>query len=339
MGIFLGVTIQTELKEQVMKFGAWIHEHDLPLANQIVTARQSGLRTIRSYSLDYAKKAAPILKQNNMSLLAGMHIDSEGLAKDWRSQIRLGELEELNTLGVTLEGICVGNELRQGGDDPDTKQFTAVLSFGLANLVDTYRVWMEERGISIPLTYAMEGIVLDRYGCFYEWVWPLVDVLDIISLNLYPMGVPDWHGWGAFERSRKFLTDPRVRNDRLALYEVRLRQVLSQLESAGKLMFLTETGFPSAINYHMEGANLVIPETDNDLYFEVMREFISRIQLVNTDYKNRIKALYFYEWRDNLYHSKIWNIEKSPIHVAFGLCDRFGTPKFDIPKLISFVNS
>jgi hypothetical protein len=27
------------------------------------------------------------------------------------------------------------------------------------------------------------------------------------------------------------------------------------------------------------------------------------------------------------------NVEQSPIHVAFGLCDRFGVPKFDIKKL------
>jgi hypothetical protein len=65
-----------------------------------------------------------------------------------------------------------------------------------------------------------------------------------------------------------------------------------------------------------------------------MREFLARIRTVNADFNHRIQALYFYEWRDNLYHSKIWNIEQSPIHVAFGLCDRFGVPKFDIQKLL-----
>jgi hypothetical protein len=70
-----------------------------------------------------------------------------------------------------------------------------------------------------------------------------------------------------------------------------------------------------------------------------MQEFMTRIRSVNVDYKDRIKTLYFYEWRDNLYHQKIWNIEQSPIHVAFGLCDRFGTPKFDIRKLIAEDNS
>jgi hypothetical protein len=198
---------------------------------------------------------------------------------------------------------------------------------------------MEEQGFSTPLTYAMEGIVFNAYGTFHEWVWPLIDACDIVSVNLYPMGVPEWHGWEAFEQSRKFLSDRRVRNDRLALYEMQLRRVLEQLESADKAMIFSETGFPSALGYQLEGEKLVIPQSDNDLYFAAMAEFISRIRTVNQDFKGRIIALYFYEWRDNLYHSKIWNVEQSPIHVAFGLCDRFGTPKFDIQKLISEVNT
>jgi hypothetical protein len=59
------------------------------------------------------------------------------------------------------------------------------------------------------------------------------------------------------------------------------------------------------------------------------------IRRVNSDYQSCIQALYFYEWRDNLYHRKIWNEEQSPIHVAFGLCDRFGVPKFNIKELLS----
>jgi hypothetical protein len=50
---------------------------------------------------------------------------------------------------------------------------------------------------------------------------------------------------------------------------------------------------------------------------------------VNADYNGRIKAVYFYEWRDNLYHSKIQS-ENSPIHTCFGLCYSDGTPKFDL---------
>jgi hypothetical protein len=317
-----------------MKYGAWIHERDLSLDEQIRAARQSGLQSIRSYSLDYARRAVPALQQHGMSLLAGMHIEAEALAADWRSQVRLEELAEIHNLGVELEGICVGNELRQGGDAFDSKRFTARLAFGLANVLDTYRRWMSERGLATRLTYAMEGIVFDRYGTFHEWVFPLIDACDIVSINLYPMDVPAWSTFGAFDESRKFLTDRRVRRNRLNLYELQLRQVLSQLESMEKPMIFSETGFPSAIGYTIENETLVIPQTDHGIYESAMSEFMACIRTVNADFKHRIKALYFYEWRDNVYHSKIWNIEHSPIHVAFGLCDRFGVPKFEIQKLL-----
>jgi len=318
-----------------MKFGAWIHERDLSLEKQIAAVRVAGLSAIRSYSLDYAQRAAPTLSQNKMSLVGGMHVDGEALAADWHSQLRLEELAQYHELGVPLEAICVGNELRQGGDSPDKKRFTARLSFGLTNLLEAYRSWMDEHGISTPLTYAMEGIVFNAFGDFHEWVWPLIDVLDIVSVNLYPMGVPEWHGWGAFDESRKFLTEPRVRNDRLVLFEIQLRRILGQLENLDKKLMLSETGFPSAIGYTQEAENLVVPIHENRLYETVMHQFIGIIRSINHDYKDRIQAIYFYEWRDNLYHSKIWNVEQSPIHTAFGLCDRFGNPKFDIKRLVT----
>jgi exo-beta-1,3-glucanase (GH17 family) len=323
------------MKNNHMKFGAWIHERDLSLDDQIAQAKEAGLSAIRSYSLDYAQRAAPALKQNGMSLIGGIHVDGEALAADWRSQIHLDQLAKYHELDVPLEAICVGNELRQGGDSPNKKFFTARLSFGLANLLDTYRSWLDQRGITTPLTYAMEGIVFDELGLFYEWVWPLIDALDIVSVNLYPMGVLEWHGWGAFDQSRKFLTEPRVRNDRLALFEIQLRQVLGQLEALDKPLMLSETGFPSATGYTKEAEKLVIPISENELYEAAMHQFVGIIRAVNNDYQGRIQAICFYEWRDNLYHSKIWNVEQSPIHTAFGLCDRFGNPKFDIERLLS----
>lgn len=318
-----------------MKFGAWIHERDLSLETQISQAKDAGLCSIRSYSIDYAQRAAPALIQNKMSLVGGIHLDGEALAADWRSQLRLDELAQYHELDLPLEAICVGNELRQGGDSPDKKQFTARLSFGLANLLDTYRRWLDQRGIGTPLTYAMEGIVFDEFGFFHEWIWPLIDTLDIISVNLYPMGVPEWHGWGAFDESRKFLMEPRVRNDRLTLFEMQLRRVLAQLEDLDKPLMLSETGFPSAIGYTQEAENLIVPINENELYEVAMAQFVGIIRAVNHEYQGRIQAVYFYEWRDNLYHSKIWNVEQSPIHTAFGLCDRLGNPKFDIKKMVT----
>jgi len=182
----------------------------------------------------------------------------------------------------------------------------------------------------------MEGIVLDGDGHFYEWVWPLVDACDVVSLNAYPMGNAAWFTFGAFEESQRFLdpVDARTRNDRLARFDLHLRRVLQALEAAGKPLILSETGFPSAVGYHREGERLIVPESDNVQYGQVMKRFVDLIRQANDDYGGRIQAIYFYEWRDNLYHSKIWNVEQSPIHTAFGLCDRFGTPKFDLKEIL-----
>ena len=319
-----------------MKIGAWIHTHDeLDLDPQIELAARNGLTTIRSYGYDYAKKAAPSLLVQGMSLLGGIHVDSAGLLRDWRSQVKLDQLEAYHRLGVTLEGICAGNELREGGDEPDKKCFTARLSFGLANVLASYRGWLNERGFTTPLTYAMEGIVFDAKGNFLEWLWPLVDAVDILGVNLYPMGNEAWFTFGAFEESRRFLSDPRVRHDRLAAFEYQLRRLLQQISPTGKPVILTETGFPSAVGYQLEGERTVVPTSDNAAYEEAMLEFLSIIHRANAEYGGIIQALYFYEWRDNLHHAKIWNVEASPIHTAFGLCDRDGNPKVDIRKVIA----
>jgi hypothetical protein len=339
-----------------MKIGAWVHDYDISVGEQIALAAESGLQTIRSYHIEYAEKVVPALKQarttnirearttnvreartedvRGMSLLAGMHVDASELIRDWRSQVRLDELERYHQLGMPLEAICVGNELREGSDEPGKKRFTARLSFGLANLITTYRQWLDERSYETPLTYAMEEIVFDEEGYFNEWLWPLIDACDVVSLNAYPMGHRAWFTFDAFEESRRFLHEPRARNDRLVPFELRLRRALGELERVDKPVFLSETGFPSAVGYRMAGDRLVVPESDNTRYGEAMHEFIELIRRVNADYDSRIQALYFYEWRDNLYHRKIWNVEQSPIHVAFGLCDRFGVPKFDVKELV-----
>jgi hypothetical protein len=61
---------------------------------------------------------------------------------------------------------------------------------------------------------------------------------------------------------------------------------------------------------------------------------VTLIARANRDYEGRLRVLYFYEWRDNLYHGKIWNVEQSPIHTAFGLCEQDGSPKFDLRRLM-----
>ncbi len=51
-----------------MKFGAWIHERDLSLEAQIVAAKQNGLQSIRSYSLDYAQTSRPCTSKTRHEL-------------------------------------------------------------------------------------------------------------------------------------------------------------------------------------------------------------------------------------------------------------------------------
>ncbi len=164
-------------------------------------------------------------------------------------------------------------------------------------------------------------------------MYPLIDACDIVSLNAYPMGNRAWFTYDAFAESRRFLYDARTRNDRLAAFNYRLRRALSQ-KAASKPALLSETGFPSAIGYRREGERLIVPESDGERYGEVMAEFVGIIRQISHDYGGRLQAAYFYEWRDNLHHAKIWNIENSPIHTAFGLCDRTGKPKFDIGEVL-----
>jgi hypothetical protein len=319
-----------------MKIGAWFHAADnVPLEEQFALAARNGLTAARSYSIDYAKKAAPTLRQFDLSLLAGMHVDGPALVADWRSQLRLEELETYHRLGVKLEAICVGNELREGGDEPGKKKFTRGLADNLFKLLTAYRTWLDEHGLSTPLTYAMESIVFDETGNFLDWVWPVIEACDIVGVNSYPMENAGWFTFGAFEESRRFLLDPGIRKKRLTQYEMRFRLLLDQLKKVGKPLLLTETGFPSAVGYRREGERLIVPESDNTHYGKAMQEFLVLIRGIDNEYGHPIRGLAFYEWRDNLYHDKIWNVEQSPIHVAFGLCDRFGAPKFDLEKLIA----
>ena len=71
--------------------------------------------------------------------------------------------------------------------------------------------------------------------------------------------------FGAFDESRKFLTDRHVRDDRLNVFEMQLRRVLTQLERLDKPVMFSETGHPSAIGYQVENETLVIPQTDREL--------------------------------------------------------------------------
>lgn len=322
-----------------MKVGAWFHDHDdLPLSGQIEAAAVCGLRAARAYDIDYAEAIAPALKHNNMGLLAGIDVDAAALLADWRSQVRVDQAARYLALGVRLDGLCIGNELREGGDEPENKRFTPALASNLAAVISAYKQWLGEQGYHIPLTYAMEGIVFDADGNFLPWMDPLIDACDVISLNAYPLDNAGWFTFGAFEESRRFLEDAAVRRQRLDTFAQSFRLTLSQIHAAGKKVYLSETGFPSAVGYHLEGERRVIPHHNTAAYAEAMREFLDRLCSLSHEFGGIITNLYFYEWRDNLYHFKIWNVEQSPIHTAFGLCDAHGTPKLDIRQMVAQVS-
>ena len=104
----------------------------------------------------YSKKVALWVKDSGMSLLAGIYVDGPALAADWRSQVRLDEPKATANLDCELAGICVGNELREGGDEPGKKRFMARLSFGLARIIEVYREWAAKRQLDVGFAYAME---------------------------------------------------------------------------------------------------------------------------------------------------------------------------------------
>ena len=107
------------------------------------------------------------------------------------------------------------------------------------------------------------------------------------------MGNAAWFTYGSFEESRRFLHDLRARHDRLALFEYQLRRVLQALERAGKPLILTETGFPSAVGYHVEGERRVVPHNDPERYAVAMQEFVTLIARANRDYENLLAGTVF----------------------------------------------
>ncbi len=317
-----------------MKLGAWIHDSsDRGLADQIRASATAGFAGIRSYSLEYSQKVAPWVRESGMTLLAGITVDGPELALDWSTQVKLEELAATARLDCELAGICVGNELREGGDEPEKKRFTARLSFGLARVLETYREWLAKNGHNIRLTYAMEGLVFDRDGRFKEHLWPLIDACEVVSLNFYPMSNSQWFSFDAFEENKRFLTEEKRWRRGLSEYEARLRMTLEVLEGAGKTVFLSEMGFPSGVGYSIEEQKHVRPIHDSNAFSLRMIEYVELLSSAARDYSGILDTVYFYEWWDNHHHSKIWNVEQSPIHTCFGLCDENGTPKLDIRNL------
>ena len=322
-----------------MKIGAWIHDYSGEDARaQFSHAAACGVASVRTYGVGHSEKIAPWAASDNLSLMAGIHVESEALVRDWNSQVKLDELDRTLALPCNIEAVCVGNELREGGDAWESKRFTARLSFGLSRVIERYRERAAELGKNVRFTYAMEGIVFDAHNNFKEHLWPLIDTCDVVSLNLYPMTEAHWRDFTAFDVSAEFLRSNRAWRARMSEYEALLRRTMEILAAAGKTVFLSEMGFTSGAGYRIEGEidgkPHVWPEHDEAAFGERMAEYVELLSSVSSDYDGKLETVFFYEWWDNHFHSKIWNIEQSPIHTCFGLCDHTGREKFDVKTVI-----
>lgn len=314
-----------------VKLGAWVHNEDgAPLAPHFHAAAAAGLSFVRCYHLGYAEAAAGDLRAAGLSLVGGMHFDASALLDDWRSQLNLDELTRYHDLGIHLDALCLGNELREGGDDPYLKRFSPALTQAMLRVLDASRNHLATHGFSTPLTCALEGTVYDLEGQFHPWVLPLLDAVDVVALNLYPMDNDAWFTTGAFEENRRLLEEPMERRRRFEAFERRLRRILAQL---GKPVWLSETGFPSAVAFHQGDGPAVLPVHNVTAYGSAMDEFVDLLHAVSRDVDGRLQAACFYEWRDNPCHRAIWGVPPSPIHAVFGLCDQSGIAKFDLRRL------
>jgi hypothetical protein len=69
-----------------MKIGAWIHDHaEGNLGDEVAHAARAGIASLRTYQLEYSQQLAPLAEPLDVSLMAGIHVDSGHLIQDWRS--------------------------------------------------------------------------------------------------------------------------------------------------------------------------------------------------------------------------------------------------------------
>jgi len=335
-----------------MIVGAWFHPSGIKRIEEsgFADAVKVGVKAARTYNYEHSEKIANILVNLNMSLYAGIGIDSEKLLKDWRSEIKRDQILKTLSLNVPLVAICLGNELREytEGEIPNWK-FSGRLAFALSNLIIEVKKFVQEHGFNAPITYAMEGFGLGANGKLQEWVVPVVEATDIYSVNCYPMEAKDWFTLDAFKRNKEFLTNDKEANLRLVKFEFMLRSLLNELEKYDKYLLLSEFGVHAGVNYKVvdNGGNgekagvieildgrKILPIQDANNFMKIYIRLANLISRVNRDYSGRIKGVFIYEWRDNPFHRKI-KTENSPVHACFGLCYVDGTPKFDISKITS----
>jgi len=336
--------------------GAWFHPSGLERIEDtgFDKASEVGFSSVRTYNYEHSEKIAGELKKRNMSLYAGVEVrsgeffDASDLVHDWRSQLRSDHVLRTHKLGVPLVALCRGNELREylKGEPPNWR-FTERISQALCKLLSATKSLIHEHGFSTPVTYAMEGLELGQDGKLSGWVVPIVEAVDVFSVNCYPMEAKDWFTLDAFKHNRQFLSDEEEAKSRLTRLEHGLRSLLGELEKFDKPLILSETGMHAGIGFRTEKrtgeketvittreGKRIIPIQDPKGFGKAYMQFASMLRKVSRDFPERIKGLYIYEWRDNPYHGKI-QTENSPVHACFGLCHVDGTPKFELSNLTS----
>ncbi len=336
-----------------MIVGAWFHPsgvrriEDSGLSN----AAKIGVESARTYNYEHSEKISGMMKKLNMRLYAGIDVDPENLLKDWQREMKQNHILRTHQLNVPLTAICFGNELREytEGEPPNWK-FTGRLAFAISNLLTTAKKFIRENGFNTPVTYAMEGFGLDADGKLKEWIVPIVEAVDVYSVNCYPMEAKDWFTLDAFSHNKRFLTDARETSLRLARFELMLRSLLNELEKYDKPLIISETGLHAGVGFKVVsrsgkskkfaiktiGGTRIIPIQDPNNFARVYLQLSRLISRVNRDYSGRIQGVFIYEWRDNPFHRKIKS-ENSPVHACFGLCYVDGTPKFEISKMVSIL--
>ncbi len=343
-----------------MIVGAWFHLSGLERIEDsgLDKARNAGFTSAKTYNYEHSEGIAQELKKRNMSLYAGVEVrsgaffDAVDLVKDWRSQLRPDQVLKTHELGIPLVALCRGNELREylKGEPPNWR-FTEKIAVSLCKLLSATKNLIHENSFSTPVTYAMEGLGLGPNSKLLDWVVPIVETVDVFSVNYYPMEAKDWFTTDAFNHNKQFLRDDSEANGRLSRFEYGLRCLLDELERYDKPLILSETGLHAGAGFRTKDktgkkemviitreGERIVPLQDPEGFEKVYLQFGSMVNNVSKDYPGRIQGLYIYEWRDNPYHSKI-KTENSPIHACFGLCYVDGTPKFGLPKLTSILTS
>lgn len=341
-----------------MIVGAWFHPAGLETIEDsgYDKASEAGFTSARTYNYEHSERISQVLKNRNMSLYAGVEVhsdaffDASDLLKDWRGQLRPDQVLKTHDLGVPLVALCRGNELREYLEgEPPNWRFTEKISSALCKLLSATKNLIHEHGFSTPVTYAMEGLGLGSDGKLLDWMVPVVETVDLFSVNCYPMEVKDWFTTDAFNHNKRFLRDNSEANWRLSRFEYGLRCLLDELERHDKPLILSETGLHAGVGFRIEEkpsrrdmvittreGERIIPQQDPEGFEKVYLQFGSVVKNLSRDYPGRIQGVYIYEWRDNPYHSKI-KTESSPIHACFGLCYVDGTPKFGLSKLTSIL--